>query len=317
MFAYCSVCDDAYVPHLAATLASIAENGAKAPYFVISDGISGVNARKLSRFCASLGMEFTLIDGASEPINSLKTCGHVTRASWLKVFAPNMLPAEIKRMLFLDCDLIAIADVSKLTEMDMHGAVMCAARDPQNLIEENRRRLGLSQRATYVNTGVVLVDLDKWRSGNYTNKVHDFALRNPDKILLAEQCAVNAVLQAHIALLNGKWNYLVNFDWAEAPETDARILHFSGRQKPWNSKFVPGSEFFRHYARGTPWGDPTPPDCKAGNFDRIRRSINRIKLHVMQRVRWREASLDLMRMKAIDDRIEDLSVRYLSRTRVD
>jgi lipopolysaccharide biosynthesis glycosyltransferase len=312
MFCYCSVCDDNYVPHFAAMLASLADRGPHAPFYLISDGISAENLERLDGFAVTLGVDLTVIDGADSALAGLKTNLHFTRAVWLKVFAPRLLPETFDRALILDCDMTVIADLSELVEMGPGDAVIRAVPDSSVNGPAARKRLGMADHAQYINTGVAACDLRKWRAGGYSEKVIEFALSNPEKLHFVDQCAINAVLWDRTGLLDRKWNYLVALD--KVPHPDPGILHFAGHAKPWSSKFVPGSEFYFHYSDMTPWADPDPAGYAKNRFDRYSRGAKRMRRALLKNLGAKEYANKLESMRGTDKRIRELSALYRNRT---
>ena len=53
----------------------------------------------------------------------------------------------------------------------------------------------------YFNSGVLLINLDYWREHNITQQLLDFVCTNPNKCLLHDQDAINAVLYGKIRRL--------------------------------------------------------------------------------------------------------------------
>ena len=61
----------------------------------------------------------------------LPKSGHISAAAFLRIFAPEFLAADYKRMLYLDCDMFyRRGDLSKLITADIGDHAVAAARDP-------------------------------------------------------------------------------------------------------------------------------------------------------------------------------------------
>ena len=69
-----------------------------------------------------------------------------------------------------------------------------------------KRLLKLPAEAAYFNSGVLLINLDGWRSRDLGREILDWIAANPDKITLADQDAINAVLWQAITPLPDCWN---------------------------------------------------------------------------------------------------------------
>jgi lipopolysaccharide biosynthesis glycosyltransferase len=59
----------------------------------------------------------------------------------------------------------------------------------------------------YFNDGVLLIDLELWRSMNILGLAIDFLRRNPDCLYLGQD-ALNAVLATRYTILDDRWNSL-------------------------------------------------------------------------------------------------------------
>ena len=68
------------------------------------------------------------------------------------------------KCLFLDADLIADKDITELYNINIDDFYMGAVADQFPLTENCwAKRLDLAKNYRYVNTGVILVNLKKWR----------------------------------------------------------------------------------------------------------------------------------------------------------
>ena len=130
----------------------------------------------------------------------------------------HVLPADVHMVLSMDCDTLAIRDVSEAWDTPMDGCYFAAA------VERHRCYEGL----LYTNTGVALYDLDMLRGGK-ADEVIDCLNRR--RYTWVEQDAMNYLCQGRIAEMDGNYNAC---DWTEHP--DPRLLHFAGhadwRERP-------------------------------------------------------------------------------------
>jgi lipopolysaccharide biosynthesis glycosyltransferase len=111
----------------------------------------------------------------------------------------------------------------------------------------------------YINSGVMLINLIRWRELDYTKKCIEFSNKNIDKLILLDQCAINVILQNDIVLLSGKWNVMVQPRILTYDGPDASILHFITDSKPWQSWYEhPLGESYWRYLNVSPWADAKP-----------------------------------------------------------
>lgn len=117
----------------------------------------------------------------------------------------------------------------------------------------------------YINTGVLVMNLKKWRD-NFTIK-YILQLANTKKFRIQEQDILNVLLEDKIKYLNIKWNFYVPVseflnnsincapyagyqEYKEAGENPF-FIHYAGVPKPWNDpSILMGNEWWK-YARQT------------------------------------------------------------------
>lgn len=58
---------------------------------------------------------------------------------YLKLFIPQLLPADAGRCLFLDVDMIINADITELYHMDLSGKIIAAAEDMPDCVYIKKR----------------------------------------------------------------------------------------------------------------------------------------------------------------------------------
>ena len=175
---------------------------------------------------------------------------HVTIPTYFKLKLSEVLP-NLKKVLYLDCDVIINDSVEALYNIDMKGFANAMALDAESKSEA--KRLKTKQ---YYNAGVMLVDLEFWRKNKITEKLFNFVKTNKKDILWVDQDIFNSVLQKQIKEINNIWNFQY-FQYEEIDKTaltNCRIFHLAGRFKPWMIPFEhPLYELYYHYLALTPW----------------------------------------------------------------
>lgn len=168
---------------------------------------------------------------------------------FLRLLAPDVLPPEIVRFLYLDCDLIVRKDVRALGGMDLKGKVVAACRDYLGSVQDavsNYRALGLAGDSPYFNSGVMIVDRALWRRHQVSERVLQCTAANRDflyaqgRFFQYDQYGLNVVLYRHWEMLDLGWNY-----GSEYPFREVGIVHFNGHGKPWSPSCTP--EFRREF----------------------------------------------------------------------
>ena len=107
------VTNDAYVPHVATTLASIFDNNKDMNFFihVIATDISEINNEKLNNFVGRYGHELDvkILDGRDLDID-LSVCGKWGIFPSLKLYAADLYP-NVDKILYVDADMICLGSL--------------------------------------------------------------------------------------------------------------------------------------------------------------------------------------------------------------
>ena len=163
------------------------------------------------------------------------------------------------KCLFLDADLIADKDITELYNINIDDFYMGAVADQFPLTENCwAKRLDLAKNYRYVNTGVILVNLKKWREENIENKLCENVIKYANLLQFPDQDTLNITLQdkvkniSHIYNAMPVQNYLVEKEKKEAFNNPV-IIHWAGYRKPWIYSDANYSEYFWKYARMTPF----------------------------------------------------------------
>lgn len=165
--------------------------------------------------------------------------GGMPIATYDKLLVAALLPATVSKVLWLDCDLLVLADVTRLWDSDLGDRHALAVQDSIVPRVSSRfgvsgyRERGLDSGAKYFNAGVMLLDLARWRKDDVSGQALAYLRRYREHVWFMDQEALNAVLAGHWGELDPRWNRNVGVDTVRGAEDDASILHFSGNLKPW------------------------------------------------------------------------------------
>jgi lipopolysaccharide biosynthesis glycosyltransferase len=270
-------CDDGYARHLCVMLLSLFEHCTALPvrvHVMVPAGFSsrarleqalGENAGKLTYHVLSDG-----------PLLSLKQRYDLTAATYYRLLISDVLPPEVQRVIYLDCDMLLRGDLAGLWQMSIGSSVVGAVRDPH---PPSREVLGLPDGAPYFNAGMLLIDLARWRSEAVGEAAFAFASAHPDRLTYNDQCALNWVLRGRWAELDPIWNLqtgsLARIEMGEAiylrplppVAAAAQIVHFNAPGRPWlYMDEHPFKPIYQAYKERTPWSDERPIDYYTHNI---------------------------------------------------
>lgn len=248
--------DNNYAQHLGVVLCSIFENKSK-NYFInvyfIDGGISQENKDKLNILEIKYSFKIKYLYLQIENYKDLFISDHITQAAYYRILIPNLIDEKISKILYLDCDLVVEGDLIELFEMNISNYFIGA-------VEENviglKQNLGMKEETPYFNSGVMLINLKKWREFNISNITITFIRENPQKIKLWDQDALNAVLAGKCLILPKQFNLLTSEIENISNINNPVIIHFSSHIKPWlfNGR-NPFDDNYFYYLNMTPWSN--------------------------------------------------------------
>jgi lipopolysaccharide biosynthesis glycosyltransferase len=168
-------------------------------------------------------------------------------AIYYRLIIPQLLGENIKKVLYLDCDIMVRGSLNELFETNLSSFGIAAVEDVLSPISPMIEALGADPTFGYFNSGVLLINLEYWKENAITEKTLDFINDNLDVIQHPDQDALNYVLNKNWKKIHSKWNFLRGFqdryyskehllkDSNKESINYPIILHFSG-VKPWSSR---------------------------------------------------------------------------------
>jgi lipopolysaccharide biosynthesis glycosyltransferase len=240
--------DENYVQHCGVMLLSLFENnvGEKFHVFIIHNGITLPQQQLLKEQISLYNqkVDFFLID--ENLLKNAPVSSHVSLATYYRILLPEVLPAYVSKVLFLDCDIIVRTSIVELWNEITEDFSHLAAENPL-ISDEFKLALGLSPESKYFNAGVMLINLDYWRRFELTKKSIDFIKSHKHKITFWDQDVLNNLLEGRWKEISCRWNaqevfFHPDFDAqkigiSETYYNEVRchpyIVHFTGSNKPW------------------------------------------------------------------------------------
>jgi lipopolysaccharide biosynthesis glycosyltransferase len=263
--------DDAFTLPLAVTVRSVLDRAAASRpirLFVMDGGISD---RNRDRLMASWRDHRLTIEWRRPPRGLTERFGddgRIKAASYFRIALPQFLPSDLSRLIYLDSDVLVRKDIGLLWDQWRDGPHCYAVQDsgapyldPRAVLANydrcapwlagpapipNFRELGLPPDAQYFNSGVLMVDIARWRADDLSRLMLRCLADNRHKVLYHDQYALNVVLCGKWRPLDARWNQMSRVfrfpSWKDSPydestlhavRTDPYIVHFTSVPKPW------------------------------------------------------------------------------------
>lgn len=252
--------DDNYIPYLDVAIASLIANASKENNYriiVLNTGLKEENITKVKlNERPGFVIDFIDISKQIENIKSrFKNVYHFSIVTYYRLFISSLFP-QYDKIVYLDCDLVVLGDISELYHTELEENILGAVVD--HFVTTTKEFRAYAEKSigvnpdTYFNAGVLLINLDEFRKNDIENKFinliteYDFDLLDPD------QAYLNYLCYGKIQLLPNGWN--------KAPaaikcEGNKNIVHYNLYKKPWQYDDVIEGEYFWDYAEKSPFYD--------------------------------------------------------------
>lgn len=267
--------DAKYVPHAAALIASVIANapGAAFRFLVLHGGIAQERLDALqSAFPDAAFVWLEVTEGDMPKYVARDDLHYISAATLFRLGLEKLAPADCRRLLYLDCDLIVARDVRELWTLDL--GELAGVPDPDVLGSDFATECNLPPSSLgYFNAGVLFIDLDQVRAGKRFTAAIDFvATNNP---VLSDQDGLNWAMWGRWLRLDSAWNFqprmLREAAAAGDPLPAKSIVHYSGANKPWlPGTYHPWAWLYWKYLALTPYFDEVVKTYQVGRGWRLR-----------------------------------------------
>ncbi|MCI6575029.1 MAG: DUF4422 domain-containing protein [Arcanobacterium sp.] len=274
--------DNAYVPQVATTVFSLLAHASRERHYditILHHDISWENQEAMRSGLHSFPnftLRFVNAGSELEKYGLSTNNAHISVETYYRFLIPDVLPFYDK-VLYLDSDMVVLADVAELYDTDLRGYAIAAVRDIDfagnvNVKHSDRARyahtvLKMRDPFSYFQAGVLIFDTAVFR--------RDFSfeqwmkLASDDRYIYNDQDVLNSQLEGRVLFLPMVWNVMHNVDYrverlfSQAPAAQyleyqsarahPKIIHYAGYIKPWTVVTCDFATFYWKYARQTPF----------------------------------------------------------------
>ncbi len=270
--------NEAYARHLAVSATSLFDRNRdmeRITVYVISMGIGEESRKRLLGLAKEYGrqMHFLELGDIRKQFDHAIDTGGFDASIMARLFMGRLLPCQVERVLYLDCDTVVVRSLKKLWETDLLGHVLGAVMEP-TIYEAVKDSIGLKREEAYFNSGVLLVDLKRWRQTEGERRLLQFYREKQGRLFASDQDVLNGTFRREIYSLAPEYNFFPNYRYfhygdlvkhspvygqigkgafQEAKRHPA-IIHYAGDERPWIAgNLCHYRKPYEHYLEKTPW----------------------------------------------------------------
>ena len=181
------------------------------------------------------GTAISVSEYDGSPFEHLVRSKLITRTCYAPLLLADVLPHDVERCVYADCDLVVSRDISELWEVPLAGHTLGAVMNGSLADSRSHQQRLRLREPRYFNSGLLLIDVARWRALRVGERAAELAAREGDSFILHDQDALNAALQEDWIELPWYWNVWTTSD--RLNEDSAAIFHFMGAPKPWHADY--------------------------------------------------------------------------------
>jgi lipopolysaccharide biosynthesis glycosyltransferase len=248
--------DRAYVPRLNTMLHSLYINNPQNKISIhilhseLTDKDIGILSDTVQKYDGTLITY--LVSNEHKKISDISNKYPSEASYWL--FCTDYLPKNMKRSLYLDADIIVNGSLENLYNTDITKGekhyMFAAAIDPFNYTVFklfHKQNLGIPVETEYVNSGVLLMDIDLMRKSTSASEITSQIPKYLPHLKLPDQDLLNIIFIDDIYHIDANaynWCPSLNNSWLQDfRQGNPVIIHFAGPNKPWDSTFSAENDF--------------------------------------------------------------------------
>lgn len=241
--------DKNYISQLKVCVHSIlrfpAENGYDV--YVMQSDFAYEDKQKLKMLEEEYPVRFHFLDINNKMFDIFPANVRYPKTIYYRILAASFLPESLERVLYLDPDIVAIKPLDRLYHMDFGGRYFIACSHTKKFLNHmNRLRLGIDMDVPYINTGVMVMNLEILRKEQSLKELFVYVKKRGEYFLLPDQDIITALYGHKVLLVDSMvynlsdrllrmWAARMNnpqkpLEWVQEHTV---IVHYCGRSKPW------------------------------------------------------------------------------------
>lgn len=229
-------------------------------FYVLEDHLTARDRAVLQQVVGRFNADLTFVEIDESLLANTVESDRILKTAYYRILIPDVLP-QLNRALYIDCDALCVTNLARLWDINLGDAYLAAVEDAG--FHGRLEKMDIDyQSPRYFNSGVMLLNLKKWRHHNIVGRVLDFINHHPEKLRFHDQDALNAILHDQWIHLHPMWNAQTNIlmnaitppteqlkkQFLEAQKEPA-LVHFCGHEKPWHASsthpFTPQYRYYR------------------------------------------------------------------------
>jgi lipopolysaccharide biosynthesis glycosyltransferase len=282
--------DDNYAQHVGVSLTSLFETNKNEfedfCIYIIENNLSKDNKEKLYQVCKNYRADSVFINFNQIADKLRLNIGNsISISAYARLFLSNNIDQSIEKIIYLDCDSVINGSLKELWDINMDAYYVAGVAD--TVAKETKLKVGMDSNDIYLNSGMLVINLKKWRNDQIEERFIDFINSKQGNVFHHDQGIINAVLHKKAFKLHPRYNAMTPFftmklkdimtyyklkDYYNQNEIKEAVkepifVHFTPAfvNRPWvKGCNHPLTQLYKNYLELTPWnGSPMLKDRRS------------------------------------------------------
>ena len=202
-------CDNNYVWIMGISMISLFENNKKQKnlnVYLLGENLTKDNKEILKNIAIRYNRECFIIDTPKLNIPKALCSKRWPISAFIRLFAGQLLPQDLKKVLYLDCDTIVNDDIYDIWNIDIKKYKFLGVKDC--ISKTYKKNIGLDKNSVYINAGVLLINLEELRKVDIFKAIESYLNKYVHYINYADQDILNGMFHKSIGVLRPEYNVM-------------------------------------------------------------------------------------------------------------
>lgn len=174
--------------------------------YLLGDHVSENSKNILDSIALKYQRHFALIDVPDLNIPEKLSSNRWPKSAFTRMFAGELLPEEVTKAIYLDCDTIISGDIQGIEayikdDMAVSGVKDCVSRP-------YKAKIGIAKGGSYINAGVLAMNLMELRKLNIREMIAEFVGKYEPAISYADQDILNGIFKGKFGIIPPQYDLM-------------------------------------------------------------------------------------------------------------
>ena len=271
--------DSRYAPHCGVTATSALENAGGLPVeiHIFTDSLTAEDTLRFKSLERKYDCHINIKVISGQCVDRLpKNIKRWPPSSFMRLLAAELLPADIHRVIYLDCDTAVDTPLQPLWQTQLGGNMCAVVPDGPDDIPNKLYKATLDVSSTYFNSGVMVLDLDMLRENGIFTQALNMLETSGNAFRCPDQDVLNLLIDGKALYLPIHYNIQSSHLLQNRPplpvsdehtvrnilrRRSPSIIHYTSEFKPWAcniNHWHPLRSVWHRYRHKSPWHDRSP-----------------------------------------------------------